>query len=43
MLVFKLVEDILCVQIMVMYFGNNNTEVELMLFGLFFRCKIQLA
>lgn len=43
MLLSKLVEDILYVQIAVMYFEDNNTEVELMPFGPFLSCKIGLA
>ena len=43
MLVSKLVEDILYVWIAVMYFGDNNTEVELVPFRPFFSCKIGLA
>jgi len=42
-LVSKLVEGILYVQTAVMYFGDNNTEVELMPFGAFLSCKIGLA
>lgn len=43
MLLSTLVEDILYVQIAVMYFRDNNTEVELMPFGAFLSCKIGLA